>query len=107
MKIVFIILTVVSSFAYAQTTETQANLIKNNLEVKSVIKAFETNRSQKCQDISAENILITKSGLSKVTLSCNEYKDGESMANVYIIKLKGYLYGSIFDLNSVSITGAE
>lgn len=41
-------------------------------------------------------------------ISCNEYgTDGEPMANVYQITVRGSFDGKSFDLSSVKIVGAE
>src|SRR4051812_8358581 len=82
----------------------RVDVIKANPEVKSVIAAFESNRSQKCVEITAENVKFGKNGSAKVQISCNQYdNNGQPQANVYFITLKGTLYGSSFELDRVDI----
>jgi hypothetical protein len=84
------------------------DLVKQNLEVKSAIASFETNRVQKCSEINESNTRIGKNGAVKAMVSCNQYNEnGEPQANVYFITIRGSLYDSFFELNSVSIVGVE
>ncbi|WP_413287718.1 hypothetical protein [Bdellovibrio sp. HCB337] len=108
MKKVILVLMLSPLFCLANTTNDQLLAIKDNLEVKGFISTFEKNRSQKCNEISAESIRIKKSGWVDVRITCNEYdQNGEPQANVYGIDFGGYIYGTFFDLQKVKVTGYE
>lgn len=108
MKKVILMMTLSPLFAFAKTTDAQTLLVRENLEVKSFISTFEKNRSQKCEEITADDIRVKGDGKTAVRISCNEYdQDGEPQANVHIIEIGGYLYDSSFDLQRVKVTGLE
>ena len=106
MKQIILLASLISSAAFASSA--QLDLIKNNLEVKSAIAAFEANRGETCNALSAANLMVSKNGAAKITVSCNRYdKNGDPQADVYILTIKGALYPNSFELSSISIVGAE
>ena len=108
MKTIIAVLTLVSSVSFAKTTSAQLAMVKNNLEVQSYISAFEKNRSLKCDDIKAEDVVVKKYGITEVTVVCNQYsEEGEAQANVHVIAITGTLYKSFFDLQMINVSGLE
>ena len=105
-KILIAVSFLMSTSAFASAGKVA--IIKKNLEVKSAIAAFEKNRSQKCAGIKESNTQFEADGKVTLRVSCNQYdKNGEPQANVYFIKIEGYMYDSFFSLTSVLIVGVE
>ncbi len=93
----------------AQALPNPTAVIRENLEVKSIIQAIESNRSLRCEQITFKNTKFGKAGSVVSTISCNQYDEqNEPMANVHFIEITGHLYsGTEFQLSSVKITAAE
>ncbi len=104
---VFLVGASVTAFAASNKSQ-QVEAIRDDLEVKSVIAAFEKNRNQECDGVRDTLTKVDGEGAVETVVTCNQYDDeGTPMPNVHYITIKGYLYGTEFQMGSVTIVGAE
>lgn len=108
MKYFLIAFALISSAPVFAASANHTATIATNPEVVSLVAAMEKNRGLRCDALSEYNVEVRKDGFATAIYSCNQYdQDGEPMANVTQIEVKGWLASGSFDLMRVKFIPVE
>lgn len=106
--IIALSLLVTSAAQAAPALSGDTKAIATNPEVVSLVGAFEKHRGLRCDALDARNVRVRRSGAATALLSCNQYdENGDGMANVTQIELKGWVGEGSFDLSEVKFVPVE
>jgi hypothetical protein len=106
--LIFAFALLASAPAFAKAPKWSFAAITTNPEVVSLVAAMEKHRGLRCETPPEKSVKVRKDGYATLYYSCNEYnEEGEPMANVTFIEIKGWAYADSFDLMRVKFIPME